>query len=221
MGAEPDSVSEWDTMVQNFQVLINKENSKMRFVILEENGGDHGLLRGLGHAVYNSLFIKYGDFGYVHGYANAIEAWQGMDKEFAFPQGQLFYTSNMTFGQTTFYVNKMLSDTYQPYNIQINSSSTTNLNVVATVSSRTASNKNVNVFIVNWGNDITVNLKVNGGSIGNELQLYVLQGVTGDDSEENSPSQPLRISPTKQQTTTSKEFTVKANSFVIASFSIN
>ena len=57
----------WESMVENFQALVNKEESQMRFVILEENGGDHGLLRGLGHATYNSIFLKHGDFGVVHG----------------------------------------------------------------------------------------------------------------------------------------------------------
>lgn len=223
VGAEPSSVAGWDSMVQNFQALVKKENSKMRFVILEENGGDHGLLRGLGHATYNSLFIKYGDFGVVHGYANAIEAWQGMDTEFAFPQGQLFYTPNMTFGQPTFWVNKMLSETYLPYNIDVTSSSTTDLNVVATASAKSGNAQNVNVFIVNWGQDIAVSLSTKSGTVGNNdgLQLYVLQGVTGDNDEENSPSEPMRISPFKRQTTVSKEFTVKANSFVIASFVID
>eukprot|EP01084_Bolivina_argentea_P173338 300219_1 len=223
VGADPDSVAGWESMVTNFEALVQKENSQMRFVILEENGGDHGLLRGLGHAAYNSIFLKHGNFGIVHGYANAIEGWQGMDKEKAFPQGQLFYTPNMTFGQTTFYVNKMLDQTYLPYNIGVSSSSTNNLNVVATVSSRTAGNKNVNVFITNWGQDITVNVGTKTGSIGNNnnLDLYILQGITGANDEENSPSQPYRIYPMKQTTTTKNAFTVKANSFVIASFSIS
>ena len=58
----------------------------MRAVILEENGGDHGLLRGLGHATYSNMMHRRSDFAPVHGYANALEAWQGMNSEQAFPQ---------------------------------------------------------------------------------------------------------------------------------------
>ncbi len=60
VGADPNSVA---------------EQSEMRFVILKKNGGDHGLLRGLGHAAYNSIFIKHDSFGIAYGYANAIDAW--------------------------------------------------------------------------------------------------------------------------------------------------
>ena len=143
-----------------------------------------------------------------------------MDKECAFPQGQLFYTPNMTFGQTTFYVNKMLSQTYLPYNIRVDSSSTNNLNIVGTVSSSVTRSKNVNIFIVNWGNNITLNLTTKSGSIGSNLQLYVLKGITGSNHEENTPSEPKRIYPIKQQTV-SKLIKVNANSFVIVSFTLN
>ncbi len=43
---DPDSVGGWETMVEDFQSIVDAENSQMRFVVLEENGDDHGLLRG-------------------------------------------------------------------------------------------------------------------------------------------------------------------------------
>lgn len=58
----------------------------MRAVILEENGNDHGLLRGLGHAAYSNMMHRHARLAPVHGYANALEAWQGMDVEQSFPQ---------------------------------------------------------------------------------------------------------------------------------------
>ena len=115
VGAEPDSVSEWESFIINFELLLNEYNSKMQFVILEENGDDHGLLRGLGHATYNNMFIRHSNIGKVHGYANAIEAWQGMDSEEAFPQGQIFYTSDISFGQTTLYTNQIWKKTFPKY----------------------------------------------------------------------------------------------------------
>eukprot|EP01084_Bolivina_argentea_P039066 72211_1 len=105
----------------------------------------------------------------------------------------------MSFGQTTFYVNKMLSDMYQPYNINVSYSATNSLNIVAATSSNNDKTKIVNVYITNWGDDVNINLKVNGATIANndDLSLYILKGQTGDNNEENSPSQPTRIYPIK------------------------
>ena len=46
-----------------FQQVVDAAGSQMRFVILEENGGDHGLLRGLGHATYSNMMHRHADFG--------------------------------------------------------------------------------------------------------------------------------------------------------------
>ena len=58
MGGDPQSVSEWEKMIVLFQSIVEQHNSQMRFVILEENGADHGLLRGLGHATYGNMFRR-------------------------------------------------------------------------------------------------------------------------------------------------------------------
>jgi hypothetical protein len=59
----------------------------------------------------------HADFGVIHGYANCFEAFQGMDVEQAFPQGQVFHLPNMTWGQPTYYVIQMVAESYQPYNV--------------------------------------------------------------------------------------------------------
>ena len=127
VGAEPNSVPYWEGMVEQFQTVVDEANSQMRFVILEENGGDHGLLRGLGHATYSNMMHRHGDFAHVHGYANAMEAWQGMDVEQAFPQGQIFTLPNMTWGQPTYYVIQMVQLSYQPYNLQLSTNNLQNI----------------------------------------------------------------------------------------------
>ena len=101
--------------MEQFQATVDAASSQLRFVILEENGGDHGLLRGLGHATYSNMMHRHADFGNVHGYANGLETFQGMDPEQAFPQGQLFMLPNMTWGQPTFHVIQMVAESYQPH----------------------------------------------------------------------------------------------------------
>ncbi len=116
-------------MVEQFQAVVDAAGSQLRYVILEENGGDHGLLRGLGHATYSNMMHRlmalfrrqlitgHADFGFLHGYANCLEAFQGMDVEQAFPQGQIFFLPNMTWAQPTYYVIQMVANSYQPYNM--------------------------------------------------------------------------------------------------------
>jgi len=114
VGAEPDSVAMWERFFIDFQRLVKEEGSELRAVVLEENGGDHGLLRGIGHAVYGNMMQRHADFVQIHGYANGLEAWQGMDREQMFSQGQIFILPNMTFPQPTWHVISMMTSSYQP-----------------------------------------------------------------------------------------------------------
>ena len=50
----------WEDMVETFQAVVDAAGSQLRYVILEENGGDHGLLRGLGHATYSNMMHRHG-----------------------------------------------------------------------------------------------------------------------------------------------------------------
>jgi hypothetical protein len=127
VGAEPASVAAWEQMVESFQTLVDASGSLMRFMILEENGSDHGLLRGMGHATYSNMMHRHGDFAQAHGYANCLEAYQGMDFEQMFPQGQVFFLPNMTWGQPTYYVVKMVQESYQPHNIPVSIGSLQNV----------------------------------------------------------------------------------------------
>jgi hypothetical protein len=45
-------------MVEAFQGVVDAAGSQLRYVILEENGNDHGLLRGLGHATYSNMMHR-------------------------------------------------------------------------------------------------------------------------------------------------------------------
>jgi hypothetical protein len=81
-------------------------------VVFEENGSDHGLQRAVGHAAYSNVFMRHGDIGLVHGFADAIEAWQGMDAEQAFPQGQIFFSPNASWLQPPGHAIRMVTDSF-------------------------------------------------------------------------------------------------------------
>ena len=55
-------------------------------------------------------------------YADALQAWQGMNVEQLFPQGQVFTLPNMTWGQPTFWVIKMVAESYRPRVLAVDAS---------------------------------------------------------------------------------------------------
>jgi len=108
-----------EALLVAFQQLCRERGSAVRVVVFEENGGDHGLLRGVGHGAFSNVFMRHADIGIVHGFADAIQAWQGMDAEQAFPQGQLFFTPNATWLQPPGHVIRMIGESHQPRSLGV------------------------------------------------------------------------------------------------------
>lgn len=104
-----------EDLVVAFQALCGDLQQQVWAVVFEENGGDHGLLRGVGHAAFSNVFMRHGDIAVVHGFADAIEAWQGMDAEQAFPQGQIFFTPNASWLQPPGHAIAMVTDSFATY----------------------------------------------------------------------------------------------------------
>lgn len=180
--------------LEHFKSMVGRVGSRMRAVILEENGDDHGLLRALGHAAYSNMMHRHGDFAVVHGYANALEAWQGMNSEQAFPQGQLFTLPNMTWGQPTYWVVRMVEESYQPRLLWLDSKWTARagdtLDVVAV-----RGDSSVVLRAVNFGN-VDVALQVAFHHVPHPpsyATVTVLQGRDGAPLEENSPWDTHRV----------------------------
>jgi len=137
-----------DAMMQ-FKALVDSVGSEMRWVCFEENGWDHDLLRGIGHAAFSMMYARHGDFAPVQGFADAIQAWQGMNAEQNFPQGALFTFPNMTFLQPPGHVIRMLSESKRPKLLGsvLNSGNTTGLDAVAIGN---ADGSGVILRVVNW-----------------------------------------------------------------------
>jgi len=186
----------------HFKSMVRRVGSRMRAVILEENGDDHGLLRALGHAAYSNMMHRHGDFAVVHGYANALQAWQGMNSEQAFAQGQVFMLPNMTWGQPTYWVLRMVEESYQPRLLRLADKWTAQagdtLDVVAVRGDST-----VVLRVVNFGNaDVPLRVAFDhvgpstatGGPVPpSHCTVSVLQGQDGGPLEENTPWDTHRV----------------------------
>jgi hypothetical protein len=183
--------------MDHFKSMVRRVGSRMRAVILEENGDDHGLLRALGHAAYSNMMHRHGDWAVVHGYANALEAWQGMNSEQAFAQGQVFTLPNMTWGQPTYWVLRMVEESYQPRLLRLDPKWTAQagdtLDVVALRGDST-----VVLRAVNFGNmDAALQLAFEHvPRPPSNATVTVLQGQDGDPLEENTPWDTHRVAAT-------------------------
>ena len=58
VGDKPKTVREWDGFFDHWRALLARQQSQMRAFVLEENGHDHGLLRGIGHATYRCVLPR-------------------------------------------------------------------------------------------------------------------------------------------------------------------
>jgi len=220
VGADPDSVPYWESFLVQFQGIVNSAGSKLRVGIFEENGWDHGLLRGLGHATYSGMMHRHGDFAQIHGYANCLQSWQGMDEEQAFPQGQAYTLPNMTWGQPTYYTIQMVAETFQPYVIPVKTS-IPNIDVVGVLSE---DKRTFSVRVVNWGGNFKATINLHDLSTQpTSVDLSILRGQTGTNEEENSPSEPTRIKVFKSSLpyTPNTAVDFQANTYTILTFRVN
>eukprot|EP01006_Ploeotia_vitrea_P037661 TRINITY_DN66158_c5_g11_i1.p1 TRINITY_DN66158_c5_g11~~TRINITY_DN66158_c5_g11_i1.p1 ORF type:complete len:692 (-),score=55.57 TRINITY_DN66158_c5_g11_i1:25-2100(-) len=103
---------------EGFRTQLQKADSRMRIIILEENGGDHGIGRAVGHALYGNVMLRNADLVVGHGYADCLEFWQGLDHEYAFNQGQLFVTADKSFGAPVWWEIYMSSQHTYPHVVE-------------------------------------------------------------------------------------------------------
>jgi hypothetical protein len=124
--------SELPIEVANFSRL----GSKVRTVVLEENGVTHDLGRALGHAVLNNAYQRLGEAVVpIAGYPDMLQAYQQMDRwggkdevlSNDWSQGQLFFLPNMTFGQPPFFVNQAWKHSFVQHSNQHRSFAKTGL----------------------------------------------------------------------------------------------
>ncbi len=77
------------------------------------------------------------------------------------------------------------------------------------------------VRVVNFGNPVEIQFNFEDVTMPNSVAIAVLEGVTGEDYEENTPWEPLRISPKYSSSNYDSDtaFTLNTNSFTIFTFS--
>ena len=148
----------------------------------------------------------------------------------AFPQGQIFYTADISFGQATLYVNQIWKTTFPKYpktgkklqsiNVSmVNGSSISEFDIAGVASN--LSDEYI-LYMVNWGNDLDVLIDVGSGNMkncgnGNKFQsnmtVIQLKGVTGSDTEENTPIFQNKIVPKTSSYDVSESILLPHNSY--------
>jgi len=228
VGDKPKTVREWSVFFDHWRALLARLQSQMRAVVLEENGHDHGMLRALGHATYSNMIHRHADVVTISGYTNALQAWQGSNKEHAFPQGQIFMLPNTTWGQPTFWVIQMIADSFRPRVLQLDPDWQTygdgsKVDVVAVSSEDGAS---LVLRAANWDESAATLVRVVFHDSLKKQQptavsVLLLQGTSGDPLEENDPGMPHRVSPqnrTELFHAASQTLTLPALSYVVVTF---
>lgn len=196
-----DTAARWGTTMDAFQAAAAAHNSSMRIMLLEENAwptgpADHGLARGIGHAAYSNVLQRRAALVPVHGYANGLQAWQGMDRENAFPQGQLFVLPNATIMQATYHVIAMVEDSWQPF-VYGTSDGWDGSEGVDALAVGLEDGRTLVVRVANWGGaPLRFTLRIAAAvAPGLRVDTLTLRGTSGAADEENSPGEPARIAP--------------------------
>lgn len=170
------------------------------------------------------MIHRHADVVTIHGYTNALQAWQGSNKEHAFPQGQVFMLPNATWGQPTFWVISMIANSFRPRVIELDPEWQTygdpKVDVVAVSSEDGAS---LVLRAANWDSAATRIRFVfhDGLKPPTVVSVLLLQGTSGDPLEENDPGMPHRVSPQNRTDLfqpSSQTLTLPALSYVVVTF---
>ena len=128
--------------------------------------------------------------------ANGLQAWQGMDPNNDFPQGQLFVLPNATIPMATYHAIEMVSESWQPYVLAVNEGWEGGDGVDA-LAVGSEDGRTLVVRIANWaGGPMNATIHIAAAvSPGLRVHTRTLQGESGAADEENTPGEPMRLSP--------------------------
>ncbi|MHB9031703.1 MAG: alpha-L-arabinofuranosidase C-terminal domain-containing protein [Anaerolineae bacterium] len=189
---------------------IDPEN-RVKFCILEENGGRHDLQRALGHAhIINTVERMNGEV-LIDCPANCLQPWQENDN--SWDQGQLFFTPGQVWGMPPYYAQQMIARAFQPLGIRAEVQGDGGaLDISA---ARSLDGRNVTLKVVNLeAADQPAAISVTGYTAGRVTCAQLL----GELTAENTPEQPARVAPvTSEQAWEGGElqFTFPGHSFTI------
>jgi hypothetical protein len=171
------------------------------------------------------MIHRHADVVTIHGYTNALQAWQGSNQEHAFPQGQVFMLPNATWGQPTFWVISMIADSFRPRVIELDPQWQTygdpKVDVMAVCSEDGTS---LVLRAANWDNSAATRLRImfhDGLQLPTVVSVLLLRGSSGDPLEENDPGSPRRVSPQNRTDLfqpSSQTLTLPALSYVVVTF---
>ena len=114
-----DSLSvggDWETLT-SCNAYLKSVGSKIRGVVLEENGGLHSIQRALGHARRSNRLHCLGDFMRADTPANGLQVLGRNDN--SWDQGQLFITQNMTYLAPAGVAQVMLAGNYGSHTLAV------------------------------------------------------------------------------------------------------
>jgi hypothetical protein len=182
--------------------------SKIRTVVLEENGVTHDLGRALSHAVLNNAYQRLGENVVpIAGYPDMLQAYQQMDRwggtdevlSNDWSQGQLFFLPNTTFGQPTYYVNQMIARSYQPNGLNLSVSNAIAAGTVVGGVDCFAAGSDSGAIIVlrcvnNQPQDVSVTVALAGVAAGQWIvDVSTMSGYSP--SLNNTPASPRLVAP--------------------------
>lgn len=169
-------------------------NTKMRCVILEENGSSHGVRRMLSHVIVQNAVRRMGDFVLATCPANALEAYRQNDN--GWNQGQIFFTPDKVWGMPPYHAQKLSSEHHQPLLIEsvMVGRRCDTLDITAT---RSEDGDEVVLHIVNMAT-APQSIELDFTTFG-RIRKAEKWSISGGESDANTPDEPTRISAQKQE----------------------
>ena len=200
----------WGKVLDGYAALVAGRNSSCRVMILESNawppsGADHALARGVGHGAYANVAQRRAGRVVVNGYANGLQAWQGLDDGpwgRLFSQGSLLIQPNGTVATAAGQVFRMLSDSYAPRVLTTNPGWEGGEGEADALALASESGGRIVLRIANWASS-ALEVNVTLLSAGQPSPAWwaaagtVLDGTAlpADPAEQNSPGEPRRGAP--------------------------
>ena len=165
----------------------------MKCAIFEENGNLHNMQRALGHVALQNAVRRMGDFVLTSCAANALQPYGQNDN--GWDQGQVFFTPSRVWGMPPYHAQKMASENHLPLLVKGNVAnadgvSCRHLDMTAT---RSVSGDTLVLHIANLSPfPENVRLDIPLPDSPDRISAWCISGELG---EENTVSDPRRISP--------------------------
>lgn len=194
------------------------DGAEYKVCVFEENATNHRIRRGLAHVHAINEVQRYAHEIPILCAANCLQP--GGQNDNGWDQGLLFLNQSRVWGQPSYYVTQMMSESYQP--LCVESYVDSYLNSLDVTACRSEDGKKLSLRVVNldqW--DITADINLMS-YIPTESQAQILQ-IRGNLEDRNTDEYPHKIIPaeSKLQIQTEPEatkYTFPAYSFTIINF---